>query len=257
MDHLFQRREILLDGLIHEDVPVGQVENLMFHAALEQPVDNLEGRVSLAGARSHHQQDAVLAPRNSVQRAVDGDALVVAGRIDVHAAVIGLADHGLLGVIEATARVRAALVAGDQFLRGRKFIQGKLTLLAGEEVMLAKTVAVGTVGKGYIQHLRVFHSLLQAVGDAVAVVLCLYNGDGIVGVDIEDVVCPLGLFPRHQVAAQVDAPVGDLRLHGDAIQAPLCCDGRGDVMQLDVFLGHLPLRLNRAHVITPEESPIL
>jgi len=96
--------------------------------------------------------------------------------------------------------------------------------------------------------LRVFHSLLQAVGDAVIVVLGLDDSDGVVGVDIEDVVRPLGLFTRHQVAAQVDAPVGDLRLHGDAVQAPLRCDGWGDVMQLDVLLGHLPLRLNRAHV---------
>ena len=45
-------------------------------------------------------------------------------QLDVHAAVIGLADHGLLGLAQATALVCAALETSDQFLRGREFIQG-------------------------------------------------------------------------------------------------------------------------------------
>ena len=57
-----------------------------------QPPDDLEGGVGLAGAGGHDEQDAVLAARNGLDRAVDGDLLVVARRFAGAVVVVFLRD---------------------------------------------------------------------------------------------------------------------------------------------------------------------
>ena len=48
---------------------------------LPQPPDDLEGRVRLACAGGHDEQDALFTPRDGVHGAVDGDQLVVARQL--------------------------------------------------------------------------------------------------------------------------------------------------------------------------------
>ena len=59
---LFQWGKILLDRLIHQNVPIGQVEDFALHAALQHPVHDLEGSIGLACAGGHHQKNPLLSP---------------------------------------------------------------------------------------------------------------------------------------------------------------------------------------------------
>ena len=78
---LTERLEVVGLGLVGEDVAVDEEEDAFLGARLPQPPDDLEGGVGLAGAGGHDQQDAVLAAGDGLDRAVDGDELVVAGRL--------------------------------------------------------------------------------------------------------------------------------------------------------------------------------
>ena len=97
MDDLVQRCEILLNGLIHQNIAVRQIQDLLLHPALQEAVYDLEGSIGFARTGGHHQQQALLPAGNCVQGAVDGNALIVARRIGVLAAVIGLTSDRLLG----------------------------------------------------------------------------------------------------------------------------------------------------------------
>ena len=73
----------------------------------------------------------------------------------------------------------------------------------------------------------------------------------IIGIDVQYVIGAFGLFAHHKIAAQVDPPVGDFCLHGDAVFTPFAFNGRSNIMKFNIFFGHLPLRLYRTHLITP------
>lgn len=76
--HFAKGREVLLHGLVDQDVAVRQEENAFLGLCLPQPPDDLEGGVGLASTSSHDQQHALLALGNSFDGAVDGHALIVA-----------------------------------------------------------------------------------------------------------------------------------------------------------------------------------
>ena len=99
--HLFQRGEVLLDGLVHQDVAVRQIEHLALHAAFQKPVDDLKGGIGLACPGSHDQQQPLLPPGDGIHRPVDGDPLVVPGRISVLTGIVRLVDHSFLGRAES------------------------------------------------------------------------------------------------------------------------------------------------------------
>ena len=107
--HLFQRGEVLLDGLVHQDVAVRQIEHLALHAAFQKPVDDLKGGIGLACPGSHDQQKSLLSPGDGIHRPVDGDPLVVPGRISVLTGIVRLVDHSFLGRAES----RFLLEPGD------------------------------------------------------------------------------------------------------------------------------------------------
>ena len=102
----------------------------------------MEGRVGFACTGGHNQQNAVLPSCDGIHCAVDGNALIVAGRVGVLAAVIRLCDDFLLFGRKASTTVCARLVALDQFLLRGELIKAKLALFARQEVMLHKTVTV-------------------------------------------------------------------------------------------------------------------
>jgi hypothetical protein len=75
---LAKRSEVLLHGLVDQDVAVGQKQDAFFGLGLPHAPDDLERGVGLAGASGHDQQHALLAFGNGFDGAVDGHALVVA-----------------------------------------------------------------------------------------------------------------------------------------------------------------------------------
>ncbi len=93
---LAERLEVVGLGLIGEDVAVDEKQDALLGARLPQPPDDLEGGVGLARAGGHHQQDAILAAGDGVDRAVDGDELVVARRFAGAVVVVVLRRDGFL-----------------------------------------------------------------------------------------------------------------------------------------------------------------
>ena len=88
--NLLQRGKVLLDGLVHQNVPVRQIQDFSLHAALQKPVHDLEGGIGLARAGGHDQKKPLLPPGDGIHRAVDGVALVIARRVGVLAGIVGL-----------------------------------------------------------------------------------------------------------------------------------------------------------------------
>ena len=93
---LTERLEVVGLGLVGEDVAIDEEEDALLGARLPQPPDDLEGGVGLAGAGGHDEQDAVLAAGDGIDRAVDGDELVVAGRLAGAVVVVVLRGDGFL-----------------------------------------------------------------------------------------------------------------------------------------------------------------
>ena len=87
--------------------------------------------------------------------------------------------------------------------------------------MLEKSVAVGAVCKGNVQHLGVGHGLLQAMGYCVIIVLRFHDGNGMVWIQIEDIICFLRFFTHSKIAPEVYFPIRDFGFHGDAVYCPL------------------------------------
>ena len=77
-DDFFKGAKIVLNGLIDQNIAVGEIQHAFFQPAFHQPPDDLKRRVSLARARCHHQKHAVLPAAYRFYCAVDGDALVIA-----------------------------------------------------------------------------------------------------------------------------------------------------------------------------------
>ena len=101
-----------------------------------------------------------------------------------------------------------------------------------------EAVAVGGKYKGDIQGLGVMQPLLHPVADGVGVVLGLDQGDGYVGLVIEDVVGPLALATADQLAAHDDAALGEADLLANLrhLVPPGLAQGRCDELGADVTL---------------------
>ena len=176
MNDLFQRSKVLLNGLVYKNIAVSEVQDLALHTALQQTVYDLESSVGLACAGSHNQQQTILATCNRINSSVDGNALIVAGRIGVLTGIIGLLHHYFLLLGHAGFQLEPS----NQFFFGGEFVQAELTLHTGQKVVLSKAITIGTIGKGQVQHLCIGHCLLQAIRNAVVIVFCFDDGDGVV-----------------------------------------------------------------------------
>ena len=73
-----ERAEVVHHRLVDQHVAVGQKQDAFLAPGLPQTPDDLEGGVGLAGAGGHHQQDAVAALGDGLDRRVDGVDLIVA-----------------------------------------------------------------------------------------------------------------------------------------------------------------------------------
>ena len=71
------------------------------------------------------------------------------------------------------------------------------------------------------------------------VVFGFHNGNRVIGTDIKHIVRTLRLLTNDKVAFKVDATICHFGFHRDVLNIPLCCNGRGDVVEFDIFLRHL------------------
>ena len=176
MNHLFQRCKILLNGLIHKDITVSQIENLFLHIALKQTINDLECGISLARTGSHNQQKAILSLGNSINCSVNCNTLIITRRIGILAAIIGLGSNCFL----LWCHGGLSFVSSHQLSFRREFVQAKFPLFTGQKIMLCKAITIGAICKRYIQHLCISHCLLQTIRNAVLVVLCLNNRNRVI-----------------------------------------------------------------------------
>ena len=80
-DNLAQRLEIAINGLVNEDIPISQIEHFSSQARLAQAMNYLKGRVRLARASRHDEEELVLALGDRLDRSIDSVALVIARRV--------------------------------------------------------------------------------------------------------------------------------------------------------------------------------
>ena len=73
----------------------------------------------------------------------------------------------------------------------------------------------------------------------MVVVLGLDHRNGVVGTEIQEIICPLWFLPEDHVSPQINLAVGDLGLHGDLAPAPLGGHSGGNVLEFDVLLCHI------------------
>ena len=227
--------EVVDHGLVDQHVAIGQEQDALLAPGLPKPPDDLERGVGLARAGRHDQQDAVAALGDRLDGGVDGVDLVVARSLAAAIVEIVLEDDGLgLGRQPLPGAIARPQVAGRR--EGVEVDGGFLLGARARPVVEDEAVAIGRKHEGNLQGLRVVQSLLHAVADGVGVVLCLDQGDGDVGLVIEDVVGPLALASADQLAAHDDAALGEAHFLADLhhFVPPGTAQGGGDELGADV-----------------------
>ncbi len=184
---LAERFEVVRLGLVGEDVSVDEEEDSLLRARFPKPPDDLKRRVRLSGAGSHDEQNPVLPQGDRLHRSIDGNLLVVTRHLPAAIVVIVLRGDAFLAVGES---FRCAIPA-PEVLRRRELLQSELPFdgsAARQPIMLEERIAVGAVGEGDVERLRVVERLLHAGTHRVVVVLGLDHGQWQVGLIEKDVV---------------------------------------------------------------------
>lgn len=195
----------------------------------------MECGVGLAGARRHDQKHPVTPIGDGLDRGIDGVELVVARGLTATVVEIVLQDH-LFCFIRKPLPGR---VARPQVVRRREGIQRKVGLLlcAGSRAIVEdEAAAVRREDIGNVECFGIAQGLLNAVSDAVRAILGLDDGQGDIGLIVEDVVSALGFAARDQLTAHDDAALGEANLFADLrLQVPARRDqGGGNELGADV-----------------------
>ena len=72
----------------------------------------------------------------------------------------------------------------------------------------------------------------------MVVILSFNDSNGVIGIQIQHIICALRLFTEGKVALKVDFTIGDLGFHGYFGATPFASHCRRDVLQFDIFFGH-------------------
>ena len=83
MNNLFKRREILLNGLIHKDIPVGKIQYLTLHTAFQQTVHDLKRSIGLARACCHNKQKPCYTTGNRIDSTVYCYTLIISRLVGI------------------------------------------------------------------------------------------------------------------------------------------------------------------------------
>ncbi len=138
---------------------------------------------------------------------VNGEQLVVAGRLVATIAVVVLRNQRLL----LSGKPLVLCPPLPQRIGAGKLIQAKLAFddaTLGDLVVEQEAITIAAEHERHLQHFGVAKGLLHARADGVLVVLCLDDSDGKIGLVEQDVVGPFVLASCVQFAANNDAPLG-------------------------------------------------
>ena len=227
--------EVVDHCLVDQHVAIGEEQDAFLAAGLPESPDDLERGVRLSRAGRHDQQDAVGALGDRFDGGVDGVDLVVARRLAAAIVVVVLEDDGL-GLGRQSLPVA---IARPQVVGRRESVEADGGFLLGARacpVVEDEAVAVGRKHEGNLQGLRVVQSLLHAVANGVGVVLGFDEGDGDVGLVVEDVVGSLALASAGQLAAYDDSALCEADLLADLrhLVPSDPAQGRSDELGADV-----------------------
>ncbi len=237
-----ERCEDAVLGLVHQDVPVGEVQDFwppVLARAVppgipEFPAD-LERDSGFTRPGGHGEE----LPQDSLQDAfhgpVDGNLRVVSlplldGGVDRREQLLG----GSV-VLDAT----ASPVSRPQFLGGRKGSQHGF--LAGKVVKLDDLVAIGGVGKHQPEHLGIFLGLLQSVTCGLPGPLGFRHTKRETALVAKEVVGPLGRLADETLADRDDPAVRDGPLLGNAVRIGIptgSLEGGDDELPAGIGFGH-------------------
>ena len=170
-----ERREGLVLRIVHEDVPVGEIQNARtpifagsVPARVPQLVADLKCNDGFAGACRERQEHAALALQDRLHRAVDRDLLVVPWRLS-REVVIG-SEHAFGGLAR---RCLGLAQTAPQLVRRREAIE--VVVPPGQKIVLDDAVSVRRIGKLEPENLGVFLRLLKPVARVLVDGLCFDN----------------------------------------------------------------------------------
>ncbi len=248
-----ERAEVVHHRLVDQHVAVGEEQDALLAARLPQAPDDLKRRVGLAGAGRHDQQHAVAALGDGLDRGVDGVHLIIARGLAAAVVEIVL-KHDLFGLgVEAL----PGAIARPQIGGRREGVEAEVRFdrgaLAGA-VVEHEAVAVRGKHEGNIQRRGIVEALLDAVADAVIVVLGLDQRDRDVRLVVENEVGLLRLAARHQLAAHDDPALGEIDLLPNLQHfVPAgALDGRQDELRADIAFGEASF-IHDGHAVSPTD----
>ena len=91
--------------------------------------------------------------------------------------------------------------------------------------MLSKSVTVGTERKRKIKHLSIGHCLLQTMRNTMVIILGFDDSDGVIGYEVQHIVCTLRLFAHDKITLQIDLAICELCFHCNFADVPFCRHG--------------------------------
>src|SRR5271157_34800 len=213
-------RENVVLRIVHQDVAIRQVEDARapiragaVPARVPEFPANLKSNDGLARARGESQQDARLPLQDGLDRPVDGDLLVVTGRL-AGKVVVGGEQPGGDFVRDAFLAAQAAPQVG---WRGKSL---KLGVGARQEVVLDDAFAIGCIRELKPKDVRVLFGLLKPVRRSPVGCLGLNDREREIPGVAEQIVRPLLRPPRYPGAGDDDATVRKRLLLADLVLRP-------------------------------------
>src|SRR5690554_3555407 len=216
-----KRLESSVFGLIGQGGAIDQKEDALRGAGFPQSPDNLESSEGFSGAGRHGEQDTLLTFGDCLDRAIDGDTLIVAGLMAASLQIIGLGNKRLDIVADAL----PLSVFLPEFVRGWELIERQLSLdllIETGAVVEEESVAIGTKDEGNVQRVLagVVEPLLHSGADGMIIVFGLDDGNREVGPIGQHKVSALALAAPDHITAHNNRPGGKINLFANLILAP-------------------------------------
>ena len=242
---LCKRLEVLLHGLVNEDIAVSKEQDLFLATGFPKAVDDLKRSIGLAGAGRHNEENAVLPTGYRINGAVDGDTLIVARSLITRLEIVRLGDELLL--------LRREVLVPDmslpKILRRGKLLKRQFTLFAGFHIVFQETIAIRAVHKRNVQHFGIFDGLLHPGSNAVPVIFRLDDSQWNIGLVVEQIVSALSFASGSNITTDDNTTVREVVLHADLLlPVPASAlNGWGNKLKFDVLLSHFMLFHKVAH----------
>ena len=237
--------EVLLHGLVNENVAVSKEQDLFLATGFPKAVDDLKRSIGLAGTGRHNEEDTILPTGYCINGAVDGDTLIVARGLITRLKIVRLGDKLLL----LRREVLVPNVSLPKILRRGKLLKRQLSLFPGLHIVFKETIAIRAVHKRNIQHLGVFDGLLHPGSDDVPVIFRLDDSQWNIGFVVEQIVSALSFASGSNITTDDNTTVREVVLHADLLlPVPASAlNGWGNKLKFDVLLSHFMFFHKVAH----------